>query len=146
MQDIRFRVGAIIIKDEKLLLVKHDNWPFYYTVGGGTEFGETSEEAVIREIFEELGYKLEIDKLIVVQENIFILKEEKHHQIVIFYLMKNCDNINIIDGTNTDETSEKLYWIPIKDLPETNIIPEFLKTKLNKLCSNNKIEHIISYD
>ena len=57
-----YRVGAIIIKDNKLLMVKNEDYPYYYTVGGKVKINESSEEAVIREAFEETGVALEIDR------------------------------------------------------------------------------------
>lgn len=42
-----------------------------YSVGGHIQFGETAEEAVAREVFEETGVKLEIDHLGFIHENFF---------------------------------------------------------------------------
>ena len=51
---INIRVGAIIMKNGKLLMVGNDVHPEYlYSVGGRIKFGETSEEAIVREVFEE---------------------------------------------------------------------------------------------
>ena len=47
-----YRVGAIIIKDNNLLMVKHEDYPCYYTVGGRVRLNETSEEAIIREVYD----------------------------------------------------------------------------------------------
>jgi 8-oxo-dGTP pyrophosphatase MutT (NUDIX family) len=49
---------AIIIKDKKLLLVTTSDESFYWTPGGKIEEGESSEEALIRELKEEL--KIEV--------------------------------------------------------------------------------------
>ena len=43
-----YRVAAIIIKDKKLLMAKHEDYPCYYTVGGKVRINETSEEASVR--------------------------------------------------------------------------------------------------
>ena len=61
---INLRVGAIILKDDKLLMVGNKARPEYlYSVGGRIKFGETSEEAIIREVYEETGVHMEIDRL-----------------------------------------------------------------------------------
>ena len=45
---INIRVGAIILKDGKFLMVGNNIRPEYlYSVGGRIKFGETAEEAVI---------------------------------------------------------------------------------------------------
>ena len=60
---INIRVGAIIIKDDKILMVKNNRDDYYYSVGGRIQFGETAEQAVKREVKEELGFEMEIDRL-----------------------------------------------------------------------------------
>lgn len=54
---INLRVGAIIMKNGKILMVGNDSADYLYSVGGRIKFGETSEEAVIREVYEETGVK-----------------------------------------------------------------------------------------
>jgi ADP-ribose pyrophosphatase len=47
-------VGAIVIKDEKILLVKRNKAPhrdLWAIPGGSVEFGETLQEAAEREVF-----------------------------------------------------------------------------------------------
>ena len=57
---LNIRVGAIIMKGDKFLMVENDRFPHMYSVGGRIKFGETAEEAVVREVFEETGCKIEI--------------------------------------------------------------------------------------
>ena len=60
---LNIRVGAIIMQDGKILMVGNDRADYLYSVGGRIQFGETAEEAVVREVFEETGVKMEIDRL-----------------------------------------------------------------------------------
>ena len=48
---LRIRVGSIIIKDEKILLIAHkkNNHIYWLIPGGGVNFGETLEDALKRE-------------------------------------------------------------------------------------------------
>lgn len=55
---MRYNSRAIIIKDKKLLLVTGYNAGYYWTPGGGIEEGESPEQAVRRELQEELGAKI----------------------------------------------------------------------------------------
>ena len=68
---INLRVGAIIMKNGKLLMVGNNRAPYLYSVGGRIKFGETSEEAVEREVFEETGVKMKVDRLGFIHENYF---------------------------------------------------------------------------
>ena len=57
-----YRVGAIILHNGKYLLMKNTEAPYVYSVGGRVHFGETTEEAVVREVFEETGVTLQVDR------------------------------------------------------------------------------------
>ncbi|QHQ63847.1 NUDIX domain-containing protein [Anaerocolumna sedimenticola] len=50
--------------------------PCYYTVGGAVKIKETSEEAVIREVYEETGVNFEIDRLVFIQERFLNIPEK----------------------------------------------------------------------
>ena len=52
---LNIRVGAIIMKEDQFLMVENDRFDHMYSVGGRIKFGETAEEAVVREVFEETG-------------------------------------------------------------------------------------------
>ena len=45
------------MKDDRFLMVENDRFDHLYSVGGRIKFGETAEEAVVREVFEETGRK-----------------------------------------------------------------------------------------
>lgn len=138
-----YRVAAIILKDNKLLMVKHEDYPYYYTVGGKVRINETSEEAIIREAYEETGIEFEIDKLSFIQERFFEITGEHHHEIVFYYLLKGNANINLSCRSFTDQgPKESLHWLPVESLNETYIIPEFFKTKLSGAIVS--IEHNVS--
>ena len=140
-----YRVAAIIIKDNKVLLVKHEDHPCYYTVGGRVKINETSEEAVVREAYEETSVRFEIDKLAFIQERFLEINSTKHHEIVFFYLLKNVSGINILENSYTDQgPKETLHWFLLSDLDKYYIVPKFIKTRLLKDISG--IEHIISKD
>ena len=54
----REAVRAVIIKEEKILLIYSEKNGDYKLPGGGVEEGETYEEALIREVEEEAGYRV----------------------------------------------------------------------------------------
>lgn len=84
---IQTAVAAIMVKDGKILLTKRakimaegGKWCL---PGGGIEKWETSEKAVKREVFEEVGVKSNKVKLLFVQEE--IVKRLNLHASVFVY-------------------------------------------------------------
>ena len=133
---INLRVGAIIMRGGKFLMVGNNIRPQYlYSVGGRIKFGETAEEAVKREVFEETGYELEIDRLGFVHENYFYGDAETNfgklvYEISFFYYMKVPDDFNPECKSSTeDDSKEFLRWIA-PDEP-VKFYPEFFRTELN---------------
>lgn len=129
---------AVIFDDnDNLILIKRENKPnskhklFYCFPGGHLEKGETYEDACIREVEEELGIKVTIEKLLYEIENTDINKFEK------FYI---CKYISGILGTGTGEEftkrNEEKYGkyqiekISIKKIQEINLLPEDVKNVL----------------
>lgn len=137
------RAAALIIHDDKLLLAKSNDYDCYYTVGGGIHQNESSEDAVLRECYEETGVFFAIERLVFIQERFFSLENIDYHEVVFFYLMKDI-SFELHDGINTDQKNEHLYWMPISELEGVNLVPAFLKTAVKSIP--NEIVHILSYE
>lgn len=78
-----FRNSNKILVSECFDSVKQDY--FCRPLGGGIEFGESSEEAMLREISEEIGTDVENLNLIKVIENIFTYEGKQWHEVVFVY-------------------------------------------------------------
>ena len=55
----RYRAAAIIVEDGCVLFAGNEKDDYFYSIGGGVHMGETAEDAVVREVFEETGVKEE---------------------------------------------------------------------------------------
>jgi 8-oxo-dGTP diphosphatase len=63
----RVTVDAVLLSDNAVLLVKRKNLPYkdmWALPGGFVEYGETTEEAVAREVREETGIEMKITRLV----------------------------------------------------------------------------------
>ena len=86
-KNIRIRVAAVIFKNGKLLLVRHekpdpasnDIMTYWLLPGGGVEFGEPLGEALEREILEETGLKIKTGKILFISDTI---PHDKHRHIL----------------------------------------------------------------
>lgn len=64
MENIKLdTAGLLVIKDNQLLLAYSNNKKAWYLPGGKVDVGETTQEALCREIEEELNLKLNTDNL-----------------------------------------------------------------------------------
>ena len=52
---LNIRVAGIIIKDNRVLMVKNLRSDYIYSLGGRLKFGEDARSGVEREVFEETG-------------------------------------------------------------------------------------------
>ena len=66
-----YRVCAVIINDNKLLAMHDENSPYYYLPGGRVSLHETAENAVLREIKEELEIDAKIIRPLWVNQSFF---------------------------------------------------------------------------
>lgn len=142
-----YKVGAIIIHNDSVLMVKNEKHPYYYTVGGRVQFGETSEQALLREVYEETHLHLKIDRLAFIHENCFVagfLQDAPCHEIALYYLMRQSEAIRNIEckSRGIDGGTESLHWLPLTRLSEYPIFPTFYKTELQNI--GNGIVHFIT--
>ena len=66
---------------------------FWVPVGGRVEFGETSTEAIVREVREELSMEITDLRLLGVLENIFEFDGGDGHEIVFVYDARFADSL-----------------------------------------------------
>lgn len=68
----RVRVAAIIVMDDKILLVRHEknDRTYWLLPGGGVEFGETLEQALVRELKEETNLDIVVDRPVMINDSV----------------------------------------------------------------------------
>ena len=118
---VNIRVGAIIMKKDKIFMVANSKNPEYlYSVGGRIKFGETAEEAVIREVYEETGIQMEVDRLGFVHENYFYGDVDSNlgkliYEISFFFYMKVLKILNqkirLLQKMTIKNTCIGFHWI-----------------------------------
>lgn len=122
---MKIRVIALAVLqrgDGKLLLSKGEDTVksevFYRCIGGGVEFGEKGEQALIREFREEIGKDIIVETFLDVAENIFEWQGKAGHEIVLFYKCrfahKEDEGIENID--RIDEVGDVTHWKSLADI------------------------------
>ena len=143
----RYRAAAIIIENGCVLFSGNEIDDYYYSIGGGVHIGETAEEAVQREVFEETGIHYEIERLAIIHENFFVESTEKYkeldsHEIAFYFLMKSRGTQKLMSNSFTQGVKENMHWIPIEDLDKVVAYPIFMKSYLQS--KHKEILHIVT--
>lgn len=117
---IRPTAQVIIEKDDAVLVqICHDKelGTFVRLPGGGIEFGETAEEALHREMMEELGCGASQPKLLGVVENIYDWRGSKHHEIIFVFRAKFSDETFYAKEKHCIlDTGDNAEWIKREDI------------------------------
>ena len=135
------RAVALIMDRGRLLAVRDRVHDSYYTVGGRIRTGESSAQAAEREAFEETGRRFAAERLVFVQERFHDYNGSAHHEISFHYIMKG-DATGIESGVYTDQSAETLHWLPIEQLAQVKLVPQFLKSALRQLPEG--VTHVVS--
>ena len=112
----RVAVGAIVIKDSAVLLVKRGKAPSKdkWAIPGGTiELGETLQQAAEREILEETGIRIRALKAV---HTFDFIERDKQDGIRFHYVIVDLE-ANYLSGTiKPGDDAAKAAWIPFTDL------------------------------
>ncbi len=109
-------VAAIIRKDNKIYATQRgygefkDGWEF---PGGKVEEGETKEEALVREIKEELGILIEVDRFLTTIE----------YDYPTFHLSMGCFYCHIKEGSPVLKEHEAARWLSKTQIESLDWLP-----------------------
>lgn len=88
--------------------------------GGKIEFGETPEDAVEREIFEETGYKVKVNELIpYTKVSMWEYSKYKQHTVIFFYI---CELLNEEHSNMKDEKINEYKQVKIDEIDDYNFL------------------------
>lgn len=134
-----YRVCAVIISECKILAMKDERSPYYYLPGGRVSMGETAEDAVIRELYEELDITADIIRPLWLNQGFFTedVDNLRYHELCIYFLM-NVTHTDLIsrgkkftqkEGTRT----HTFEWLEFEKLKDEYFYPVFLKKEIFNL-------------
>ena len=138
-EKFNYRVSAMMISDGKILAMHDERSPYYYLPGGRVEIGETAENAVIREIQEELGITAKIDRPLWLNQAFFTEEVDNlhYHELCIYFLMDIKDTDLLARGekftTNEGKRVHSFEWLEFDRLKDEYFYPLFLKKDIFNL-------------
>lgn len=128
--ELKWRPSAygIVVRDNKILLISVEGK--YNLPGGGLDFGETPEQAVIREVKEETGFDVSDPQLVGSLSKFFTLnhnskgeEELAHVQTILMYYV--CTLAGGDASQASQEMDEKQYGLDVEwvDVSKVDSLP-----------------------
>ncbi len=143
-----YRVAGVVIHNNHILFQKGVRDNFWFLPGGRAELNETAQETIIREMQEELGVEIRVERLLWVVENLFKFENATTHELGLYFLMSFPEDTPIYEQGSIferDHAGDHLVfeWLPLDQLAESALYPLFLRTVLPRKLPAI-IEHIVN--
>jgi 8-oxo-dGTP diphosphatase len=122
--DTRLAAYAVVVDDRDhvlLVLWTETGRPLWTLPGGGVELSETVEEAALREVREETGYVVELDRLIGVDTVVVPPDERTVDRDRWFRGVRVVYQATVIGGrlrNEVDGSTDEARWFPLSDVPD----------------------------
>ena len=134
-----YRVCAVITHEGKLLAMHDERSPYYYLPGGRVKLGETAEEAVVREVKEELLITPRIVRPLWLSQSFFNEDVDglDYHELCFYFLTDISDTglfekgerFTLFERNHTHE----FEWLGFERLKDEYFYPLFLKEEIFRL-------------
>ena len=132
-------IRAVIFHQNKILVCHHKEKGYYFFPGGHVNFGEKIEDALFREIKEELNTSIKKFKFIGIVDNIYKERKQKHHEINFVFDTK-VDEIpkgKVIEETKKDHIGFVLF--NRKRFSKEEVLPIALQKAILRWLKDKKI-------
>ena len=133
------RVCGIIINDGKLLAMRDEISPYYYLPGGRINLHEKAEDAILRELKEELDITAKIIRPLWVNQAFFVeeVSKDKFHEIC-FYFLIDISKCGLLENGEKFVRKEGKHtltfeWLKFGELSGKYLYPEFIKKEIFNL-------------
>lgn len=150
-EDMRFtyRIAGVALHEGRVLLHRAGHEDFWSLPGGRCEMREPSGDALRREMREELGVDVTVDRLLWVVENFFHYAERQCHELGLYYLMSFPAAAGLHERGETfigqEGEMELIFrWHDLATINDLRIYPSFLCDRLMAIPAS--VEHITHFD
>ena len=146
---LHYRVAAVIVDGGQVLLHRAEIDDFWSLPGGHVELHEPAGDALRREMGEELGADVEVERLLWVVENFFEYAGHRHHELGLYFLVRLPPGSRLRSRTRPFSGQEgglhlTLRWFPCdaRVLARLPVLPVFLQEGLVALPQT--VQHVVN--
>ena len=144
-----YRVVGVVLNGDRVLLHRWEKEDFWVLPGGRGKLLEPSEDTLKREMREELGVEIQIERLLWVVENFFEYDGKPWHELALYFLIALPRDSHLYGERGPfvgDEEGFKLFfqWHRLGELENISLYPTFLRKALTSLP--RVTEHIVHVD
>jgi 8-oxo-dGTP pyrophosphatase MutT (NUDIX family) len=133
-----YRAAGVAVIGGRVLVQQFEDETFWCMPGGRVEMGEPAEEALLREMREELDCEVAVERLLWVIDNHFTHRGVVYHELGLYFaitLPDGCSQASGVPWTGEELDGTKLYfrWHPVERLGELDLKPVCLVDRLREL-------------
>jgi len=144
-----YRVAGVVCHENHVLLHRAERDDFWALPGGRCELLEHSAATLRREMREELGFDVQVGRMLWVVENFFPHEGRNCHELGLYFLMSlpdGCPRLDVARTSTGDEEGLTLYfqWFPLDSLEGLELYPSFLRQELQHPPESEA--HIVHHD
>ena len=123
MKAVRIRASGLLVKDDRLLLVRHEKAgrTYYLLPGGGVDGKESIPDALIREFEEELGIRVDFGPLVLMAQTLAPDRERN-----ILHLVFRVSSQDEPSHTGNDQRVTGFKWYCLNSREQVAFYPDIL--------------------
>ena len=136
-----YRVCAVVIDRGRLLAMHDPRSPYFYLPGGRVQLHEAADDALKREVREELGVEGKIIRPLWLNQGFFTedVTGERYHELCLYYLVDVSETVlptlgdafSLRDGANGDMNA--FEWLSFDRVKSEYLYPLFIKEAIDHL-------------
>ena len=134
-----FRVAAVMVNNGKLMVMQDTESPYWYLPGGRVQLQERAEDALLRELGEELGIQPRIVRPLWLLQNFYQedVNREHYHELGL-YVLVDVTGTELLDRGEEFSTREAgqvntFRWVEFEKLEDMYLYPLFIKKEIFRL-------------